>query len=245
MRTSQPAASAASTMCEPMRPAPPVTSAVRATLHHGCHDAMVPSRSLRHDAARLARLRCARAAGSPRDEGVLTRLHRQPVGAPEGPGQVGAGIVDARLAPGLAVVVAELDILDTAVAGKGPAANDGHAAGCEGLDEAIVTTAHPARAEDVGTGRDDEVRPPSLLLVEPPGVVVDNLDARHPLDILFAIEPRHDDARRISVALWQRLAVHGKGDDGGRVHRFLEGEAVGVGVCSIKEDFQRTVQWTR
>src|SRR5215216_3895939 len=116
---------------------------------------MVAGGSLRHDAARLARLWCARAVGRPRDEGVLARILRQPVGAPEGPGQIGAGIVDARLAPGLAVIGAELDTLDTAVAGKGPAANGRHPAGGEGLDKAIVTAAHPARAEDVGTSRND------------------------------------------------------------------------------------------
>src|SRR5215217_8585000 len=98
------------------------------TLHDGCHDAMVPSRSLRHDAARLARLRCARAVGRPRDEGVLARLHRQPVGAPEGPGQIGAGVIDAHSAPRLTTIGAELDLLNTAVPGEGSTTDDRHPA---------------------------------------------------------------------------------------------------------------------
>src|SRR5215213_1250618 len=133
MRTSQPAASAPSTMYDPISPAPPLMRAVRVTLHNLRHDAMVASGSLRHDAACLAWLRCARAVGSPRDEGVVARLLRQPVGAPEGPGQIGAGVVNAHPAPCLAVVSTELDFLNTAVSGESSATDDRHLAGGKGL----------------------------------------------------------------------------------------------------------------
>src|SRR5215212_4667653 len=101
---------------------------------------MVAGGSLRHDATRLVWLWRARAVGSPRDEGVIARLLWQPVGTPEGPGQIGAGVVDADPAPALAVVGTELDLLNTTVPGECSATDDRHLAGGKGLDEAIATT---------------------------------------------------------------------------------------------------------
>src|SRR5215831_14381675 len=55
------------------------------------------------------------------DERVITGCGGSPLGFPEGPCQIATGIVNLRVTPGLAIVEAELDAGDAAVAAVGNA----------------------------------------------------------------------------------------------------------------------------
>src|SRR5215207_6631231 len=136
-------------------------------------DAVVAGGAPGDDAAGFGDLGFAVAVGGAGEEGEVDGFRRAPVETPECPGEAGTGVVDAGGLPVLAVVGAELDLTDAAGAAEGTPADLGDAVDLDRLDEVVAFAgADPAGTEDVGAGRNLEVRPPALGLVEALAVVV-------------------------------------------------------------------------
>src|SRR4051794_9401723 len=183
---------------------------------------VVPRRPLRNDAALLGRLQLARPISRANLKVMLSRSGRNPWMAPERPGQLCAGVIDLAWEPGFAIIQADLDRRDTAIATECNTPQVNRGAGLERVFE----FGHIEQ----GTRWNHKTRPPTLFLVEAFDRFVHDFDAGDPLHVLFAEVSRYDQPSGIAMPVRKLLPVDGEGKECIGIERNVDGDGVGVAI---------------
>src|SRR6478735_4410499 len=151
---------------------------VQGVLLNDCFDLVQTGRALRSSAAHLRSLQIAVAVHCSADELIFSCLRRLPLIAPEYPGQSRAWVIDLGLGPGLAVVEADLDLRNAAIAAERASFDRRRFVDGDRLVERVLAAVPgPLGGEDIGAGRDHEVRSPTLRFIKAFAITIEHFDA--------------------------------------------------------------------
>src|SRR4029077_18517203 len=137
--------------------------------------------------------------------------------------------IDLRLVPTFAVVRTEFHPGNSAIAPESDAFDWNALRRISYLNPRLAI-----RNVDARSRRDNEIWPPALGLVKTFCVRLCYFDASKPFHMFFTEITRHDGTRRKPMAIRQLRSIHLEGDEGGRGHRFLERNGVGVIVDAVQ-----------